>query len=73
LKNISSFKKLKTMTNLKMKGDWNVVKGKLKQRYADLTDNDLLFEEGKEDELFGRLQQKLGKTKEEVRELIEQL
>jgi uncharacterized protein YjbJ (UPF0337 family) len=61
------------MTNLKMKGDWNVVKGKLKQRYADLTDNDLLFEEGKEDELFGRLQQKLGKTKEEVRELIEQL
>ena len=58
---------------MKMKGDWNVVKGKLKQRYADLTDNDLLFEEGKEDELLGRLQKKIGKTKEEIREMIEQL
>ena len=38
------------MTQLKLKGDWNETKGKLKQRYADLTDNDLLFEEGKEDE-----------------------
>ncbi|HYV93766.1 MAG TPA: CsbD family protein [Chitinophagales bacterium] len=61
------------MTNLKLKGDWNQVKGKLKQHYADLTDNDLLFEEGKEDELLGRLQKKIGKSKEEVRAMIEQL
>jgi len=73
LKNISSLKNLNAMTNLKLKGDWNQVKGKLKQHYADLTDNDLLFEEGKEDELLGRLQKKIGKSKEEVRAMIEQL
>lgn len=50
----------------KLKGNWNEIKGKLKQQYADLTDDDLLYAEGKEDELIGRLQQKLGKTKEEV-------
>ncbi len=47
--------------------------GKLKQKYANLTDDDLLFAEGKEDELLGRLQNKLGKTKEEIRELIEKM
>lgn len=61
------------MTKLQIKGDWNQVKGKLKQQYANLTDDDLLFEEGKEDELFGRLQKKIGKTKEELRALIEKL
>ncbi len=61
------------MTELNLKGNWNVMKGKLKQQYADLTDNDLLFEEGKEDELFGRLQSKLGKSKEEVRDMIGKL
>lgn len=50
---------------LKMKGNWNEIKGKIKQRYADLTDDDLLYTEGEEDVLLGRLQQKLGKTKEE--------
>ena len=45
-----------TMTKLEMKGTWNETKGKLKQKYADLTDDDLLFEEGKEDELLSRLQ-----------------
>ena len=61
------------MTKLQIKGDWNQVKGKLKQQYANLTDNDLLFEEGKEDELLGRLQKKIGKTREEVRAMIEKL
>lgn len=61
------------MTKLKLKGDWNVVKGKLKQQYANLTDNDLIFEEGKEDELLGRLQKKIGKSVEEVRTMIEKL
>ena len=55
------------MTKLEIKGSWNEVKGKLKQKYADLTDDDLLFVEGKDDELVGRLQKKLGRTKEEVR------
>lgn len=51
----------------------NEIKGKLKQQYADLTDNDLLYAEGKEDELVGRPQNKLGQTKEQVHELIERL
>lgn len=50
----------------KIKGNWNELKGKIKQKYADLTDDDLLYVEGKEDELLGKLQQKLGKTKEEL-------
>ena len=61
------------MTKLQIKGDWNQVKGKLKQQFGNLTDNDLLFEEGKEDELLGRLQSKLGKSKEELRTMIEKL
>lgn len=60
------------MTKLKLKGTWNETKGKLKQKYAQLTDNDLLFEEGKEDELLGRLQQRTGETKEALRSYIEQ-
>lgn len=60
-------------TGLKLKGNWNELKGKVKQQYANLTDNDLLYEEGKEDELLGRLQQKTGKTKEEVKKWIDNL
>ena len=55
------------MTKLEIKGSWNDVKGKLKQKYAQLTDDDLLFVEGKDDELLGRLQQTLGRTKEQIR------
>ena len=54
------------MKNTEIKGNWNKQKGKLKQQFALLTDNDLLFEEGKEDEMLGRLQIKLGKTKDEL-------
>lgn len=54
------------MDKLELKGRWNELKGKIKQQHADLTDDDLKYEEGKDDELFGRLQQKLGKTKDEV-------
>jgi uncharacterized protein YjbJ (UPF0337 family) len=54
------------MTKLEIKGSWNEIKGKLKQKYAHLTDNDLLFVEGKEDELLGRLQKAIGRTKEEI-------
>lgn len=62
-----------TMTKLEMKGTWNETKGKLKQKYAELTDDDLLFEEGKEDELLGRLEKKVGKTKQEIRDAISDL
>ena len=58
---------------LKLKGGWNEAKGKMKQKYADLTDEDLAYEEGKEDELLGRLQQKTGQTKDEVKRWIDDL
>ena len=61
------------MTNLRFKGSWNEVKGKLKQKYGQLTDDDLTFAEGKDEELLGRLQQKLGKAKEDLRKEIESL
>ena len=60
-----------TMTKLEFKGGWNEVKGKLKQKYSQLTDDDLGFAEGKEDELLGRLQKKLGKSKEDLRSELE--
>lgn len=53
-----------------VKGDWNITKGKLKQKFAQLTDDDLMYERGKEDELYGRLEKKLGKTREEVVNLV---
>ena len=61
------------MTKLQFKGSWNETRGKLKQKYGQLTDDDLAFAEGKDDELLGRLQKKLGKTKEDVRREIESL
>ena len=61
------------MTNLNLKGNWNELKGKLKQKYGQLTDDDLTFAEGKEEEMLGRLQQRLGKSKEDVRKEIADL
>jgi len=55
------------MDNLIVKGTWNTVKGKLKQAYGNLTDDDLKYEEGKDEELLGRLQTKTGKSKDELR------
>jgi len=54
-----------------IKGNWEQLKGKLKQKYADLTDDDLLYEEGKEQEMWGRLQEKLGKTEKEIKALFD--
>jgi len=59
------------MNSLKFDGTWNEVKGRLKQKYAQLTDDDLLFIEGKEEELYARLEERLGKSKEELRMEIE--
>jgi len=61
------------MNELQFKGEWNELKGKLKQKYAHLTDDDLMYAKGKEEELLGRLQKKLGKKDEEVRKLIADL
>jgi uncharacterized protein YjbJ (UPF0337 family) len=58
--------KLCGMDKLELKGHWNEWKGKLKQRYAELTDDDLKYEEGKDDELWGRVQKKTGQTKDEL-------
>jgi uncharacterized protein YjbJ (UPF0337 family) len=60
------------MNKLQFKGSWNEVKGKLKQKYAALTDDDLTYAEGKDDELIGKLQKRLGKSAEEVRKMLEE-
>ena len=60
------------MTKLEIKGNWNQIKGKLKQKYGQLTDDDLTLAAGKEEELLGRLQQRLGKNKDEIRREIEE-
>ena len=59
--------------NLKIKGNWNEMKGKIKQQYPNLADDDLVYEEGKEDELYGRLQKKTGHSKEEINRWIDKL
>ncbi len=56
-----------------LKGNWNETKGKLKQKFAMLTDSDVLFVAGKKDEMLGRLQAKLGKTEEEIQKIIAEL
>lgn len=54
------------MDRLEIKGNWNVIKGRLKQKYGNLTDDDLKYEEGKDDELLGRLQKKTGQSRQEI-------
>jgi uncharacterized protein YjbJ (UPF0337 family) len=58
------------MNKTELQGNWNEQKGRLKQKFAVLTDNDLMFEEGKKDEMLGKLQIKLGKTKEELGKIL---
>jgi uncharacterized protein YjbJ (UPF0337 family) len=62
--------KIEIMNTTELKGNWNEQKAKLKKNFAVLTDNDLMFEEGKKDEMMAKLQKKLGKTKEELHKLI---
>ncbi|MBK6283595.1 MAG: CsbD family protein [Draconibacterium sp.] len=61
------------MNKTEVKGNWNEQKGKLKQKFAVLTDNDLMYEEGKKEEMFGKLQIKLGKTREELHRIFDSL
>ncbi len=58
------------MNTLQLKGDWNIVKGKLKQKFAQLTDDDLQYIRGKEDELIGRIQKRTGQAKEDVEKAV---
>ena len=55
----------------KMKGNWNIIKGSLKKQWADLTDDDLLYEEGQEEEVLGRIQKKTGETKDKINDFID--
>jgi uncharacterized protein YjbJ (UPF0337 family) len=64
---------MKTDTKLTVKGSWNELKGKLKQKYASLTDDDLVYNEGQEDELLGRLQKKTGKSIDAIKSEINTL
>lgn len=61
------------MNETTLKGGWNEMKGKIKQAYGDLTDDDLTYQEGKEDEMWGKVQQKTGKTKDEINKAIADL
>lgn len=54
------------MDNLEIKGRWTEIKGKLKQQFSNLTDDDLLYQEGKEEELIGKIQKKTGKTRDDI-------
>jgi len=60
------------MNTLEIKGDWNITKGKLKQKWADLTDNDLQFADGKQDELYGRIQKRTGASLEAVQKAVKE-
>jgi uncharacterized protein YjbJ (UPF0337 family) len=61
------------MNKLEMKGNWNIAKGKLKQKWANLTDDDLKFEEGHQDELIGRIQRRTGQTREQVEKVLDEV
>jgi uncharacterized protein YjbJ (UPF0337 family) len=64
--------KLTIMTTLEIKGDWNITKGKLKEKWGALTDNDLQYAEGKQDELVGRIQKRTGETREAVEKAVKE-
>jgi uncharacterized protein YjbJ (UPF0337 family) len=66
-------KQRQIMTTLEIKGDWNITKGKLKQKWAKLTDDDLEYVEGQQDELVGRIQKRTGQTREAVEKAIRDL
>lgn len=61
------------MSDLQLKGKWNELKGKVKKAYASLTDDDLTYEDGKDDELLGKLQQKTGKSRDELVKWLKKL
>ncbi len=71
--NVNETSKYIIMNDIKIKGSWNQLKGKLKQKYGDLTDDDLTYVEGQDDEFIGKLQEKLGKTRDQITSEIKEL
>ena len=69
-KRYTNYKNYNAMNKTELKGNWNEQKGKLKQKFAELTDNDLMFDEGKKQEMFGKLQVMLGKSQEELEKIM---
>ncbi len=61
------------MNTITLKGDWNVAKGKLKQKYGQLTDDDLAYQKGREDELIGRIQKRVGHTREDIERAVNEV
>lgn len=59
------------MNKAQLEGKWNQVKGEFKQKYGNVTDDDTTYAEGKFDEMLGRLQEKTGKRKEDLKQEIE--
>lgn len=70
---VFTIKSLNAMNETTLKGGWNELKGKIKQAYGDLTDDDLTYQDGQEDEMWGRIQQKTGKTKDEINKAVADL
>ncbi|HEY9746790.1 MAG TPA: CsbD family protein [Oculatellaceae cyanobacterium] len=60
-------------TTTELKGNWHILKGQLKQKFGELTDDDLMYVDGQEEELYGRIERRIGKTREEVRKLIDDM
>ena len=60
------------MNTLEIKGDWNITKGTLRQKWAQLTDDDLAYAEGKQDELLGRIQKRTGETREAIEKAVKE-
>jgi uncharacterized protein YjbJ (UPF0337 family) len=61
------------MNKLEVKGDWNITKGKLKQKWGQLTDSDLQYTEGRQDELLGRIQKRTGETREAIEKALNEV
>jgi uncharacterized protein YjbJ (UPF0337 family) len=70
--NVENQKEIR-MNELRFKGTWNEVKGKIRQKYGELTDDDLAYTKGQDEELIGKIQKRLGKTRDEVRRILEEL
>jgi uncharacterized protein YjbJ (UPF0337 family) len=66
------FNHLNIMNTLEIKGDWNITKGKLRQKWAQLTDDDLTYAEGRQEELLGRIQKRTGETREAIEEAVKE-
>jgi len=61
------------MNQDQLNGTWDVIKGKAKRIWGELTDDDFLKAEGSADKLYGRIQERFGETKETIQRKIDDL